>query len=79
MWNMQSGIKRKTFNVGQRPPEVAARLRSGEKERAVTGLATDSLNRLLVASTYDGTINVTTTSLLHLKQRLTCLSLSQVL
>lgn len=58
MWNMQSGMKRKTFDVGPRPPDVAARFQSSEKERSVNGLATDSLNRVVIASTFDGTINV---------------------
>ncbi|GLB34587.1 putative utp21 specific WD40 associated domain containing protein [Lyophyllum shimeji] len=59
MWNMQSGILRKTFNVGPCPPEVAQRFQSGtrKKERSVTGLATDALNRTVIASTLDGTIN----------------------
>lgn len=56
MWNMQSGIRRKTFDIGVCPAEAAAR--STEKHRAVNGLATDSLNRVVLASTYDGTINV---------------------
>jgi hypothetical protein len=61
MWNMQSGIKRKGFNVGPCPPEVASRSQSSgskKRERCITGLATDSLNRTVVASTLDGTINV---------------------
>lgn len=58
MWNMQSGIRRKTFDVGLRPPEIAERFGASERERAVSGLATDLLNRLAIASTYDGTINV---------------------
>ncbi|RDB22141.1 U3 small nucleolar RNA-associated protein 21 [Hypsizygus marmoreus] len=59
MWNMQSGIKRKSFSVGPCPPEAAHRFRSGtkKKERCVTGLATDALNRTVIASTLDGTIN----------------------
>ncbi|KAF8969650.1 Utp21-domain-containing protein [Flammula alnicola] len=60
MWNMQSGIKRKSYTMGPCPPEVAARFYSGSakrSERSVTGLATDSLNRVVVASTLDGTIN----------------------
>ena len=58
MWNMQSGIRRKTFSIGSCPPEVALRTRTAEKERVINGLATDSLNKLVIASTYDGTINV---------------------
>ncbi|KAF5369178.1 hypothetical protein D9615_009977 [Tricholomella constricta] len=59
MWNMQSGIQRKSFNVGPCPPEVAQRFQSGtkKKERCITGLATDALNRTVIASTLDGTIN----------------------
>ena len=64
MWNMQSGLKRKKFDVGPCPPGVSSRfnIRSVSKKqteyRSVTGLATDSLNRLVIASTLDGTINV---------------------
>lgn len=62
MWNMQSGIRRKTFNVGPCPPEAVEGFRpmSSKKSagRCITGLATDSLNRLLIASTLDGTVNV---------------------
>jgi U3 small nucleolar RNA-associated protein 21 len=61
MWNMQSGIKRKTFNVGPCPSEAASRFQSSgtkKRERCITGLATDSLNRVVIASTLDGTINV---------------------
>ncbi|KAF8197530.1 Utp21 specific WD40 associated putative domain-containing protein [Pholiota molesta] len=50
MWNMQSGIQRKSFTLGPCPPE--------RSERSVTGLATDSLNKTVIASTLDGTINV---------------------
>ncbi|KDR73654.1 hypothetical protein GALMADRAFT_100477 [Galerina marginata CBS 339.88] len=60
MWNMQSGIKRKSFILGPCPPEVAARFYSGlakRSERSITGLATDSLNRVVIASTLDGTVN----------------------
>ncbi len=55
---MQSGMKRKEFKVGMCPPEVASRMRSTDNARNVNGLATDALNSLLIASTYDGTINV---------------------
>jgi U3 small nucleolar RNA-associated protein 21 len=67
MWNMQSGIKRKSFNVGACPPEAASRFQSSgtkQRERCITGLATDSLNRVVIASTLDGTINVGFFSLL---------------
>lgn len=58
---MQSGLKRKTFVLGPAPDEVAVRFGSGSKggkRRAVTGLATDALNKTLVAGTLDGTLNV---------------------
>ena len=61
MWNMQSGIKRKTFALGACPPEVAARFYSGtvkRKDRSISGLVTDSLNQVVIASTLDGTLNV---------------------
>ena len=65
MWNMQSGIKRKTFSVGLCPPEAASRFRAAKRrQRCVTGLATDSLNRVVIASTLDGTINVSNFSLM---------------
>ncbi|KAF8136615.1 Utp21 specific WD40 associated putative domain-containing protein [Boletus edulis] len=61
MWNMQSGLKRKTFKVGPCPQAIAERLKVTSRlkasERNITGLATDALNRLVVASTLDGTIN----------------------
>ncbi|KAF9014099.1 Utp21-domain-containing protein [Cyathus striatus] len=60
MWNMQSGIKGRSFDVGPCPPETVARLHSASKkrsERSITGIATDSLNRVLIANTFDGTIN----------------------
>jgi len=64
MWNMQSGLKRKKFDVGPCPPGVSSRfnVRATSKKqreyRSVTDLATDALNRLVIASTLDGTINV---------------------
>ena len=58
MYNMQSGIRRKSYTVGPQPPEVASRLHSSSNERIVNGLATDALNKLVIASTSDGTINV---------------------
>ena len=62
MWNMQSGIRRRTFQLGPCPPDVANRIHGTnsekQKERAVTGLATDPLNTTLVACTMDGTVNV---------------------
>lgn len=57
---MQSGIKRKSYDVGACPPETSPGLRNGAKsrERTITGLATDSLNQVVIASTLDGTLNV---------------------
>ncbi|KAI0273583.1 Utp21-domain-containing protein [Gloeopeniophorella convolvens] len=61
MWNMQSGAQRKMFDIGPCPEGVRSKYKSPVKkraaERSVTGLATDSLNRLVIASTLDGTIN----------------------
>ncbi|KAF9246284.1 Utp21 specific WD40 associated putative domain-containing protein [Melanogaster broomeanus] len=61
VWNMQSGLKRKTFRVGSCPQAVIDRLEAASKpkanERCISGLATDPLNRLVIASTLDGTIN----------------------
>ncbi|KAL5635715.1 hypothetical protein ACGC1H_004506 [Rhizoctonia solani] len=42
-YNMQSGLKRRTYVVG--------------KDQTVTGIATDALNRVLVASTLSGSIH----------------------
>ena len=61
MWNMQSGIHRKTYVLGPCPPEIAARFYSGtvkRSHRSITGLATDSLNSVVIANTLDGTLNV---------------------
>ncbi|KAJ7582969.1 WD40-repeat-containing domain protein [Mycena floridula] len=61
MWNMQSGIKRKTYDIGPCTPEVAERFRNNNKknstDRCITGLATDPLNKTVIASTLDGTVN----------------------
>ncbi|KAJ7709752.1 Utp21 specific WD40 associated putative domain-containing protein [Mycena rosella] len=59
MWNLQSGIKRKSFDVGPCPPDVASRFQTGKKKegRSVTGLASDALNTTVIASTLDGTIS----------------------
>ncbi|KAJ7271954.1 Utp21 specific WD40 associated putative domain-containing protein [Mycena haematopus] len=59
MWNLQSGIKRKSFDVGPCPSDVAYRFQTGKKKegRCVTGLASDALNTTVIASTLDGTIN----------------------
>ncbi|KAK7054659.1 rRNA-processing protein utp21 [Paramarasmius palmivorus] len=56
MWNMQSGIRRRTFDIGPCPPEIVVKTQTGA-ERSVTGLASDSLNRTVIASTLDGTVN----------------------
>ncbi|KAI6132073.1 Utp21 specific WD40 associated putative domain-containing protein [Pisolithus croceorrhizus] len=58
MWNMQSGIKRKAFKLGPCPPELpGTKVETKKGDRAITGLATDALNRVVIASTQDGTIN----------------------
>ncbi|KAK2466709.1 hypothetical protein APHAL10511_000967 [Amanita phalloides] len=60
MWNMQSGLRRKSYDVGPCPPDAAnGAFSSGSKrrERCITGLATDALNRILIVSTLDGTVN----------------------
>ncbi|KAI0086197.1 Utp21-domain-containing protein [Irpex rosettiformis] len=57
MYNMQSGAKRKTFDVGPVPDGVAEGSSTKRKERCITGLASDGLNRTLIASTLDGTVN----------------------
>ncbi|KAG7092662.1 hypothetical protein E1B28_008998 [Marasmius oreades] len=53
MWNMQSGIRRRTFEVGPASHKATTK----ERERSVTGLASDALNRVVIASTLDGTVN----------------------
>jgi U3 small nucleolar RNA-associated protein 21 len=59
---MQSGEKRGQFDVGPTPPEATRSHSSSSKknnaERCVTGLASDALNRVVIASTLDGTLNV---------------------
>lgn len=63
---MQSGLKRRSFKVGPCPQALIDRLESSlatkqkASERAITGLASDSLNRVVIASTSDGTVNVST-------------------
>ena len=69
MWNMQSGAHRKSFNIGPCPEGVHPKYRPPpgkprSEERCVTGLATDSLNRVVIASTLDGTVNVRTHALI---------------
>lgn len=54
MWNLQSGIKRRTFKIvpsAQTATEQMDPLKFGESENCITGLATDALNRVVVAST----------------------------
>ena len=62
MYNMQSGVLRRSFNVGPCPANAASRLRPTEgkkkEERCITGIVSDALDRVLVAGTLDGTINV---------------------
>lgn len=65
LWSMQSGLKRKTFDLGPAPEEVDFRFRSTNGKnskpspgRCVTGLETDALNKTLVVGTLDGTLNV---------------------
>ena len=60
---MQSGAHRKSFSLGPCPEGVYTKYRPPpgkrkSEERSVTGLATDSLNRLVIVSTLDGTVNV---------------------
>ncbi|KAG1827105.1 Utp21 specific WD40 associated putative domain-containing protein [Suillus subaureus] len=63
MWNMQSGLKRKSFKVGPCPQAVIDRLelssmtKQKTSERSITGLASDALNRAVIATTSDGTMN----------------------
>lgn len=58
MYNMQSGTKRKSFDVGPVPDGVPNGSSTKRNQRCVTGLASDALNRTLIASTLDGTVNV---------------------
>jgi U3 small nucleolar RNA-associated protein 21 len=61
LWNMQSGIWRKTFKVGDAPSQGEQSTQAAVNAlngRPITGLAVDALNRILVASTLDGTLNV---------------------
>ena len=51
MYNMQSGMKRKVFKV----PSGGA---SDVKGRHITGIATDSLNQIVVVSTLKGGLHV---------------------
>ncbi|KAL1693333.1 Utp21 specific WD40 associated putative domain-containing protein [Schizophyllum commune] len=70
MWNAQSGVLRRVFKVGDlgvkgdtstgagtgTPSTSSTRYRK-QSDRTITGIATDALNTVLVASTLDGTIN----------------------
>lgn len=64
MWNMQSGLKRKSFKVGPCPQAVIDRVglssmtKPKASERGITGLVSDALNRVVIAATSDGTVNV---------------------
>lgn len=63
MWNMQSGARRKSFSLGPCPEGVYTKYRpppgkQKSEERSVSGLATDSLNHVVIVSTLDGTVNV---------------------
>ena len=75
MWNMQSGAHRKSFNIGPCPEGVHTKYRrppgkQRNEERCVTGLATDSLNKVAIASTLDGTVNVRAHSMVVEKPKL---------
>lgn len=70
MWNMQSGIRRREFVVrkldvteGENGEAAAVMLTNGKaksklRDRPITGIAVDPLNRTLVATTLEGTVNV---------------------
>ena len=58
MWNLQSGIRRKTFDVGPVPDDVDWSWKEKGRGRGISGLVSDSLNKWLVAGTVDGTLNV---------------------
>jgi U3 small nucleolar RNA-associated protein 21 len=57
MWNMQSGVKRKSFQLSTLHRETGS-LKKKLDVRPVTGLAMDALNTLVIASTLDGTVEV---------------------
>lgn len=56
MWNMQSGMHRRTF-VLDPPPLGKRRKVAAAGDRPVTGVVTDALNRTLVAATLDGMLS----------------------
>jgi U3 small nucleolar RNA-associated protein 21 len=71
MWNMQSGKDRKSFSLtGVAPGDTKSRIIAASKpkktkiqparnsKQAVTGLATDALNTMVVASTLEGKLYV---------------------
>lgn len=72
MWNIQSGIRRKTFDVGPVPDEVDWRWKEKGQGRGISGLVTDSLNKRLVAGTVDGTLNVSRIQYLRLRSPSKC-------
>ena len=57
MWNLQSGIRRKTFDY---QASTALRTIDPEQrgEKTVTGIASDSLNKTLIVSTLAGSLHV---------------------
>ncbi|KAI5899586.1 Utp21-domain-containing protein [Schizophyllum commune H4-8] len=63
MWNAQSGVLRRVFKVGdlgtkgETSTAASATRYRKQSDRTITGIATDALNTVLVASTLDGTIN----------------------
>lgn len=57
MWNLESGLPKRAYELPPPPVEVSDRSR-GTESRAVTGLASDALNRSLIVATMDGTLNV---------------------
>lgn len=74
MWNMQSGKERRTFSLtgpapGDSKPKIMAQANGKVKAKtkklaveksiqAITGLATDTLNNVVVASTLEGKLYV---------------------
>ncbi|KAL1739986.1 quinon protein alcohol dehydrogenase-like superfamily, partial [Schizophyllum fasciatum] len=64
MWNAQSGVLRRVFKVGplggpesEVAPNGHTTRHRKQADRTITGIATDALNTVLVASTLDGTVN----------------------
>ncbi|KZP01180.1 Utp21-domain-containing protein [Calocera viscosa TUFC12733] len=56
MWNLQSGILRKTFDL-TKPVKGGKKKKGKAAERVVTGIATDALNRVVVVSTLAGSLH----------------------